>query len=393
MRGRRILAAVLLVIFLGVVGFAVWGISYTNSPEFCSSCHIIKPFVEAWDKSFMGGGKLSGGRRVTCVDCHFEPGVIGYTRGKIYSLMKLTEYGTRNYETPPPSTELLTSTACLECHGSDRRPDFQDGHNVTDASDPTYPRIAVMEQYKPETTIMFPHDYHVNEAQVQCAECHSAVVHGTELIKDKPQADNKPEFCASCHAGDIAPILFGEIKLSGREHPGVPKIDTALWRNQHWKLSRGPGEIEGVRYDKIEKDTCLACHKEPTEAKNCKSCHFRSEPLFAATSETQRQSGFPLGMFGLVIGIYLVALVPYPKVKRFIFESWIAVILGAAVVATDLYAFYHVITHVFEIQSGSREIGPVTLWMAYLVSSASLLIFLFHQGVLKPRRRRLSGRE
>lgn len=393
MKGRSILAAVLLVLFIGVVAVTVWGVRYTNSPDFCSSCHIIKPYVDAWNKSYMGGGQLSGGRRVTCVDCHFEPGVIGYFRGKIYSLMKLAEYGTRNYETPPPSADLLTSSSCLACHGSDRRPDFEDGHNVVDPSDPTYPKIAVTDQYNPNNTIFFPHDFHVNTVQIQCADCHSAVVHGTELIKDKPQADNTSEFCSSCHSGDIAPILFGDIKLSGREHPGVPKIDTAIWRNQHWKVAKGPADIDGVRYEKIERDTCLACHAEPTEAKNCKSCHFHSEPLFTATVETQRQSAGPLAMFGLVIGIFLLTLVPYPKAKRFIFEGWIALIVGVAVVASDVYAFYMVMKQVLVTTEGSREIGPVTLWIAYLLASASLLIFLFHQGVIKPRRRRKSGRD
>jgi nitrate/TMAO reductase-like tetraheme cytochrome c subunit len=388
MKGRSILAVLLLVLLVAIGGFVVWGVRYTNSPNFCKSCHIIEPYVEAWQKSYMGG-KLG----VTCIDCHFEPGVLGYVRGKIYSLMKLTEYGTRDFDRPPPSADLLTNSACLQCHGNEPNLKVPGGHNVVDPNSPTYPKIAVVDQYNPSNTIMFPHDFHVNKVQIKCSDCHSAVVHGTELIKDKPQAKASPEFCSSCHSGDIAPILFGTIKPSGREHPGAPKIDTAVWRNNHWRLANGPGEINGVQYDKIEKQTCLACHKEPTEAKNCKSCHFHSEPVFSPTQETQRASAAPLGMFGLVIGIFLVTLVPYPKVKRFIFEGWIAAILAAVVLATDVYAAYKVFAVVLDTTSGSRQIGPVTLWIAYLLASASLLTFLFHQGVLKPRRRRLSGND
>jgi hypothetical protein len=95
-------------------------------------------------------------------------------------------------------------------------------------------------------------------------------------------------------------------------------------------------------------------------------------------------------MFGLVIGVFLVTLVPWPGVKRYIFEGWIAVILGAVVFITDIYAFWKIIDSVFEVTTGSREIGPLPLWIAYILASTSLLIFLFHQGVLKPRRRRLS---
>lgn len=418
MNGRSILGGFTIIMFLLLAVATVLGIRYTNKPEFCESCHIIQPYAAAWKTSLMGNpnGPL-GDKNVTCIDCHFEPGVLGYARGKIYSLMKLMEYGSRTYDQPPPSADLLTNSSCLQCHGKadERKAGYEKATSVTDPSDPSYPKIAVTDQYglatanttNPSdssqtttaatdqyslgiTTIFFPHDFHVNSVQLKCADCHSGVVHGAELMKDKAQAAAKPEFCQTCHSGDVAPIIFGQIKLSGREHPGVPKIDTAIWRNNHWKLAQGPGEVAGVKYEQIDKLTCLACHQEPTQAKNCKGCHFHNEPVFAPTFETQRASAAPLGMFGLVIGVFLLTLVPWPGVKRFIFEGWIAVILGAVVFVTDIYAFWKVIDSVFEITTGSREIGPLPLWIAYLLTSTSLLIFLFHQGVLKPRRRRLS---
>ena len=81
MRGRSILAGALIVLLIVVVGATVWGIRYTNSPDFCDSCHIIQPYVAAWNKSFMGS-KL-GDRNVQCVDCHFEPGALGYGHGQL----------------------------------------------------------------------------------------------------------------------------------------------------------------------------------------------------------------------------------------------------------------------------------------------------------------------
>jgi len=376
MKGRTILATALLLLFLVVIGVTIWGISYTNSPDFCDSCHIIQPYVDAWQNSTMGQ------HGVNCIDCHFEPGIIGYGRGKIYSLMKLAEWGTRDYDRPPPTTELLTNSACLQsgCH---------DGVVTKGAEnylDPKY--FPVTEGDNAATTVYFPHDFHINEAHLKCADCHSAVVHGTDLI-DKPQAELDPEFCSNCHAGDLAPQLFGDIKLSGREHPGVPKIDTAIWRNIHWRFADGPGEYNGEQYDKVEKQTCLACHDEPAKAKNCKSCHFAEVPEFSPTNETQEASAAPLGMFGMVIGMFLLTLVPYPKVKRYIFEGWIVVVLAVAVLTTDVYAFIKIIQVVAQTTEGNRGLGPVTIWIAYLLASASLLTFLFHQGVLKPRRRKL----
>jgi len=406
-----VLAAVLAVVLSLVVVGILFGVRYTNSPEFCESCHIIKPYKDAWAKSSMGQAG------VECVDCHFEPGVIGYVRGKIYSLMKLTEYGTRSYDVPPPSAELLTNSSCLQCH-----------EPIADEEDPAYPSdltvnggidlvvdhdgetirlkdlmgpAASAAQYQYDVAINFPHDFHVNEAQKKCAECHGAVVHGTELVKT-PQAARDPDYCSNCHDGDVAPIIFGEIELTGREHPGAPKIDTAIWKNQHWRLAKGPSTLDGgevdaagnpVVYEQIEKQTCLACHDEPSEAKGCKNCHFPSVPSFAPSNDAQAASAAPLTMFGLVIGTFLLTMVPYTKVKRFIFEDWIAVAIALVVIVSDVYAVAVVFREVFTVEAGSREIGPVALWIAYIMASASLLIFLFHQGVLKPRRRRLSGDE
>ncbi len=377
MKGRSILAAALLVLFIVIIGLTVWGIDYTSSSDFCDSCHIIQPYVDTWKQSAMGQAG------VECIDCHFEPGVIGYGRGKIYSLMKLVEYGTGQYERKPPTTELLTNSACLQkgCHDGVITP------GADNYLDPKY--FPVREGEDAASTVYFPHQFHIETANLKCADCHSGIVHGAELV-DKPQAQLDPEFCANCHTGDIAPILFGNIKLSGREHPGVPKIDTAIWRNIHWRFAGGPGEYKGEHYDQIEKKTCMACHDEPYKAKNCKSCHSAEVPEFSVANETQEASAAPLTMFGLVIGIFLVTLVPYPKVKRFIFEGWIAAGLAVIVLATDVYAFVKVIEVVSSATEGEHSIGPVTIWIAYLLASASLLVFLFHQGVLKPRRRRLS---
>ncbi len=377
MKGRSILATALLVLFIAIIGLTAWGVSYTNKPDFCNSCHIIEPFVDKWETSSMGQAG------VTCVKCHFEPGIIGYGRGKVYSMMKLIEYGTGQQDVKPQSAELLTNSACLQegCH-----------QGVADSEHEAYLDpldFPVVDTTNAANVVYFPHDFHVNEAQKKCAECHSGVVHGAELTGGKAQAKTDPEYCSTCHDGQTAPQLFGEIELSGREHPGIPKLDTGIWKNIHWRFAKGPGEYEGQQYDQIEKDTCLVCHDEPAEAKGCNRCHFIRPPEFSPTTETQEASAAPLAMFGMVIGVFLLTLVPYPKAKRFIFEGWLAVVLSVAVLATDVYAVYKVFEVVGSTTEGSREIEPVTLWISYLLLSASLLIFLFHQGVLKPRRRKL----
>lgn len=387
MKGLKIIGAALLVVMVAFGGYIVWGINYTSSPEFCRSCHATEEYVATWEHSSMGQAGVG------CTDCHFEEGTMGYVRGKVYSLIKLTEQKLGNENNPPKSAHLLTNSSCLQCHGNERNPEYAAARNVQDSKDPTYPKIKVVDPGDPEKSLPFPHEFHVNRAKVACADCHSGVAHGAELTGgEERQAKADASFCANCHTGDTAPILFGPIKESGKIHPGQPNIDTAVWRNNHWKLTYAAGEINGAQYDKISKETCLTCHEEPTRDKKCKSCHFYEEPEFAPSSETKQESKWPIGMLILVAAMWSATLLP-SKARRFVYEGWIALLVGTAVVISDVYVLFKVIAGVGETTAGANEVGPTTLWVSYIMASLSLIILLFHQGVLKPRRRRLSGHD
>ena len=46
----------------------------TTKPQFCRSCHIMEPYVDSWADS--------SHKNVTCVDCHYEPGLLETFEGK-----------------------------------------------------------------------------------------------------------------------------------------------------------------------------------------------------------------------------------------------------------------------------------------------------------------------
>lgn len=350
LRGLLLIQGVLLVAL--IVG-AAYLLDYTSQPSFCSSCHPIEPFRDTWEDSSHAAVD------VTCVECHFDPGAVGYVRGKIYSVIKLVQWAGGQTELEPEATRTVVAGACRHCHDQ-------------------------------QSVSFIPHNFHVEEANLACTECHSAVVHGTELVgEDRPHAGAEAEFCNKCHTGDIAPILFGEIEEVGREHPGVPKIDVNVWRNIHWRVADGPAVIDGFPFAQIEPDTCLACHDEPTESRVCRDCHFARVPEFRISTAAQRASGLPLGILA-VMGVLLAATVVLrPGRKASVFGSRWMQVLSVVLAISDVVILYLIVRDTLIKETGSLEIGPTTVWITYLLVSAAIILLVLYEGVVKPGSLRL----
>ena len=351
------LSGLVLLVLVTALGFRE-----TSKPSFCSSCHVIEPYTETWQAS------SHAAYGVTCTDCHFEPGAVGYTKGKFYSFLKLTQFAAGQTEKKPEAAKLVLRSACLQCHEYVRNP-----------ADPRYPKDIVVQG------ITFPHDFHLNKANLTCADCHSGVVHGAALVgAEKPQAAADPAFCNKCHTGDIAPILFLPVEAAGREHPGAPKIDVAIWRNNHWRLAKQGASIDGVAYDKIQPETCAACHQDPTVAKACKGCHFARVPEFAASPKAERASFVPMMLFFYLFGLFMVAVVLRGKDKERFFSSRVVWAIAVLVLISDAYIVYLIVSDVLVQKTGQHEIGPTTVWISYLLLSIALVAFLLFEGSLLP---------
>lgn len=351
------LSGLILLILVTALGFRE-----TSKPGFCSSCHIIEPYAETWHAS------VHADNGVTCTDCHFEPGAIGYFKGKFYSFMKLTQFAAGQTEKKPEAAKLVLRSACLQCH-----------EYVRDPADPRYPKNIVVEG------ITFPHDFHLNTANLTCADCHSGIVHGADLVgAEKPQAAADPAFCNNCHTGDIAPILFLPIEPVGREHPGAPKLDVNVWRNNHWRLAKEGATIDGVAYDKIQPETCAACHQDPTQAKGCKACHFARVPEFAASPTAERASFIPMLLFFYLFALFMAAVILRGRDKERFFTSRALRIITVLVLISDAYVVYLIVSDVLLAKTGQHEIGPTTVWISYLLLSIALVAFLLYEASLLP---------
>ncbi len=133
-------------------------LAITESPDFCGkNCHIMRPYYDAWS--------VSPHKDVPCVDCHYEPGLIGHLKGKINGLIQMYEWETSPESSFSAPTAKVSDENCLACHAK---------------------RI-----YSSDTNfsgVNFSHSDH--PIQLNCISCHTDVKHSPSTAA----------LCDNCHA-------------------------------------------------------------------------------------------------------------------------------------------------------------------------------------------------
>jgi nitrate/TMAO reductase-like tetraheme cytochrome c subunit len=249
-------------LFLMVVMAAAAAL-YTSRPVFCNSCHIMEPYYQSWQKS--------SHKDVTCIECHFPPGMGGEVRGKVLGLVQLLKYVTASAG-PRPSAEI-PDASCLRSGCHERR---------------------LLEGLVEFHGIPFDHTPHLKEGRrgktLRCTSCHSQIVQGSHMtvttttcflchFKDQP-FNEKLSACTHCHQ-----IPQREFDLGGGvkfEHELAFKKGVDC-QNCHSDLIRGNGEVPRERclsYHNREGDLAkIGDHvfmhqKHVTEHKvDCTQCH------------------------------------------------------------------------------------------------------------------------
>ncbi len=148
--------ALALIVVVGAFGLNAW----SARSEFCGSCHdVMGEHYESWARSSHGG-------LADCLDCHSEPGWVGYYHSKLEGARNAMSYYLgieKSSEAPPPGP-----ASCLRsgCHTRE---------NLLSA----------------ETDGGGTHSMHLD--RVSCVGCHGAIGH----------ADAEAEralACSACHA-------------------------------------------------------------------------------------------------------------------------------------------------------------------------------------------------
>lgn len=222
-------------LFSGMLtGSAAW---YTSRPAFCNSCHIMEPYYVSWQES--------SHHDVSCIKCHFPPGVGEKVRGKFLGLVQLAKYVTHS-ESPRPVAEI-PDASCLRsgCHETRLLAGLVDFHGIP-----------------------FDHAPHLEALrrgkQLRCTSCHSQIVQGKHMtvttstcflchFKDG-HFNEGVGACTRCHQ-----IPDQEFDLGGGVtfHHDLAYEQGVDCTNCHGDVIRGKGEVPHER--------CTVCHNRPDD--------------------------------------------------------------------------------------------------------------------------------
>jgi hypothetical protein len=232
------------ILFYGSLGSVItflflllYSLQLANFPGFCTKCHFMKPYAEAWEHS--------SHNEVNCVDCHYEPGIKPVIEGKINGLVSVVKYITHTYSIKPNSE--IGDASCLRtgCHN----------------------KMDLHAEVVYKKNILFNHEHHLKTLrrgkQLRCTTCHSQIVQGdhinvTESIcftchfKERDKNGVGIGKCTLCHKNPSEPVIYHGVEFDHQEFL-EGKTDT-LCIDCHSGVTQGNGEVPLER--------CFSCHTE-----------------------------------------------------------------------------------------------------------------------------------
>lgn len=102
---RKLTMLIAAAIILTVVVFGLF-FEISSQPAFCKSCHIMKPYIFAWEQSSHSD--------VSCMKCHAGTKIKGYFETKFTALSMLANYFTGLYKRSTPGLRSRMQTAFRE---------------------------------------------------------------------------------------------------------------------------------------------------------------------------------------------------------------------------------------------------------------------------------------
>ncbi|HZM00010.1 MAG TPA: cytochrome c3 family protein, partial [Planctomycetota bacterium] len=219
---------------LSVGGGATFvALELTTTPQFCRNCHIMEPYYQSWASS--------SHKDVTCVDCHYEPGLLETFEGKFKALSQLAKYVTQTQGSKPWAE--VSDYSCMRsgCHSNQ-----------------------LLEGEIQFGRVRFDHRHHLigmrRGKTLRCTSCHSQIVQGDHLTVTtsscflchfKSDAESRPiDDCDTCHGPPAEDIVVGDTVF---RHSDYLEAGAAC-ADCHGDVTRGAGEVPRER--------CGSCHNK-----------------------------------------------------------------------------------------------------------------------------------
>lgn len=235
--GSRKLLLLLAAAVAVTVVFGMVMIKATSQPGFCVSCHVMRPYFEAWETSTHNN--------ITCTTCHVPPGLEGTIHHKFQALSMVANYFTGLYKRSKPWAEI-EDAACLRggCHETRLLAGTEDFNGVK-----------------------FDHKPHLEQTrrdrQLRCTSCHAQIVQGTHISVTSGT-------CFLCH---FMPDDQGNLTdLARCTHCHAPPTGSAAADTSFDHASILARDVD-----------CMNCHARAVEGDGyvppdrCNSCHAQLE--------------------------------------------------------------------------------------------------------------------
>jgi nitrate/TMAO reductase-like tetraheme cytochrome c subunit len=229
------LVKILIVLTIFGIILTYVGVEYSAQPKFCITCHYMQPYYDSW--------KTSTHNMVSCIDCHYAPGVENEVRGKFQALVSVAKYVTGTYGKSKPWVEI-SDQSCLRSDCHERR---------------------LLQGKVSFGNILFDHTPHLTEIRrgmkLRCTSCHSQIVQGVHmtvttntcfLCHFKEVESGRPlGGCPSCHGAPNSVVEYQGVKYDHKE--GV-KLGIDCMKC-HLQVIQGQGSVS--------REKCFDCHTEP----------------------------------------------------------------------------------------------------------------------------------
>jgi nitrate/TMAO reductase-like tetraheme cytochrome c subunit len=277
---------ILIFVIIAVLVFAQVEIFHiTSESKFCGKCHPeqkVGPLGEyyTWSKN------VHSAAEVECIDCHGEPGFVGYLKAKMGGVKDLygeffkssehkMEILTKGASDPKYAAKLVPNTTCLHCHSDEINAknrkekvmsigiDFRLIDNVVNPRfRESFGKIDILKD-KVLTGVNPNHRLHL-ERGLNCVDCHLGVAHGGNK-HNLP----KMETCFKCH------------ETLPKEDSKAPANDNCEVCHVLQKSNQLGTTIQGVEEVKwyMADLNCTDCHMDAFTRPNtdaCVVCHDQS---------------------------------------------------------------------------------------------------------------------
>jgi hypothetical protein len=249
---------IILVIFIATATLVTEKmLDISENPAFCGkNCHIMRPYYDSW--------RGSSHNDVRCVECHYEPGLIGHMKGKINGLLQFYSYETTVEEYSGKLYAKVMDKNCLTCH--EKRIYTSDigymGVNFSHSNHLLQPKRGIsLTCTSCHSMLVIGMKEHQSVSDPTCAQCHPNIIQ-----KDIGHLVVTTSTCFTCHFRDVV----GNTSISGCPScHGPPKemVHSNYTNFNHTShLSRGfdcltcHTDISTRANDVVPKDKCYSCH-------------------------------------------------------------------------------------------------------------------------------------